>query len=134
MGVAGNVALCYICMVAMLWLGGVGTGDTTLESVGEDALVPFVGISTNGSAIANQTFFGSSIDESAAGSTGNIFGFVSDLTRVWTGLKLLANILIAPISVLSQAGLPDELVIVFGAPVLLIAFIGILGFIKGKDL
>lgn len=134
MGVAGNVALCYICMAAMLWLGGFGTGDAILESVGESALGSVVGISANGSAIVNQTFFGSAIDESAAGSTGIIFGFVDTLQRVWKALKLLANILISPVNVMAQAGLPDALVVVLGGPLLIMAFIGILGFIKGKDL
>jgi len=133
MSLAGNVILLYLSMASMLWLGGIGTGDTAMASVGQSALSPIVTISPNGSTSNNQSFFGSAIDESQSGSTGNIFGFVSDLTRVWTALKLLVNILTGPINFLAMAGLPDPLVTVFGAVLLVLSFLGIIGFIKGKD-
>lgn len=135
----GKIIMVIICINVLLYVGGVRVIDNTGSAScnGNDVVCNTIGsvINDNGNGVDindGAGGIGSSISsdfKASATATGDD-SFVDNLVAVKDFITFLFNIIFTPLGLLTGAGMPSEVVILFGIPLLTIIVLGMAYFIR----
>lgn len=126
MGIGQNAIIFSIILSLCFYIGGVRVFQ-------DDALTKLFDISDENnprlSGSLNSTL--PTAPYSSASQVGVSFGFIDALFLVFDIIKLMINVIIAPVGVLSGV-LPTPFILLLGIPLMLFNVLGVIGLIRGN--
>jgi hypothetical protein len=127
----GRSVMIYICICILLYMGGVrviGNDGVPSNPSVDNAINNLVNI--NGSNIGVSSNIQGSVDKNLQKTSSGLFNFVDSLQSVGNFIAFLFNIIFAPVGLLTSTGMPWQISLMVGVPLMVMLWLGIAYFIR----
>lgn len=128
----GRTVMIYICICILLYLGGIrviGNEGVPVNPSVDSAMGNLVSIDGVHNQVGVSSNISGSIDKNLQKTTG-VFSFIDALQSVGSVIAFLFNIIFAPIGLFTATGMPYQISLIIGIPLMVMLWLGIAYFIR----
>ncbi|HUC78984.1 MAG TPA: hypothetical protein VMQ58_01960 [Candidatus Saccharimonadales bacterium] len=130
----GRTVMIYVCICVLLYMGGVrvsGNGNMPSNPSVDFTINNLVDTSNISSGqLGNGLGIQTSVDKNLQKTTGGLFNFVDALQSISGFVIFIFNIVFAPIGLFTATGMPWQISMIIGVPLMVMLWLGFAYFIR----
>ena len=119
-----KIMIIMLCINSLLYVSGVRVVDTA-----DDYMSHYIDTSTNQSISGDLEEVTESLKD-YTGSAGGIVNFIDAINAVRSFINFVVNIVLTPFGLFIGGGLPQNVAIIIGLPLILIMLLGVAYFMR----